>query len=100
MTFILFVAALVLLLYLLSQVGAWLYDADSTPAWQYPQTGSYERMLEEVAIQRERQKDAIAAAQVARQYAQQMKYHRQAGQAQMAEISSAYVRKVQEVIRR
>lgn len=99
MEFIFIVAGMVLLLWLMSRLGQWLFDFDLT-YWPYPLIGSYERMIEEVEIQRERQQTAIEAAHLARRYDEQMRQQRRAGQQRMEAISKAYVRKVQELIRR
>lgn len=99
MEFFLIVAGLILLIWVMSMLGRWLFDGDTVVTWPYPVMGFQKQMMDEVAIMRENQKQAIAARKLARRYENQMSREQEAGRRRMAAISQAYVRKAQEISR-
>ena len=99
MEFILIVAGLIMLIWVMSMLGRWLFDMDTVVTWPYPVMGFQEQMMDEVAIMRENQKEAIATRKLMRRYETRMMREQEAGHRRAVAISQAYVRKVREITR-
>jgi len=99
MAFILILAGLILLIWVIGTLSRWLPDVDMPMYWPYPIMGSQEQMMDEVAIMRENQKEAIATRKLMRRYETQMSREQADGHRRAVAISQAYVRKVREITR-
>jgi hypothetical protein len=99
MELFLILAGLILIIWFMVFLSHGLPDIDVHVYWPYPIMGSQEQMMDEVAIMRENQKDAIAARKLVRRYVNQMSREQEEGYRRMVAISQEYVRKVQEISR-